>query len=102
MAVGFWATYQIPQKVFNEDGSVTIAKEHFGGSGQPLSELGFDTTVSIYAGILALAANLLVAAVATVALRAVKAPEGVDRTQPDEFFADRGDPRVRDLEEVVH
>jgi SSS family solute:Na+ symporter len=102
MAVGFWATYQIPQKVFNEDGSVTIAKEHFGGSGLPLSELGFDTTVSIYAGILALAANLLVAAVATVALRAVKAPEGVDRTQPDEFFADRGDPRVRDLEEVVH
>lgn len=45
-----------------------------------------------YAGIVALAANLVVAAVATLALRAGKAPEGVDRTQPDEFFADAGDP----------
>jgi SSS family solute:Na+ symporter len=102
MAVGFWATYQIPQKLFNADGSVTIVKEHFGGSGLPLSELGFDTTVSIYAGLVALAANLVVAAVATLLLRAGNAPEGVDRTQPDEFFADAGDPRVRDLEEVVH
>ncbi len=39
MAVGFWTTYQIQQKVFNPDG-VTIAKEHFGGSGVPAGEAG--------------------------------------------------------------
>jgi SSS family solute:Na+ symporter len=61
MAVGFWALYSIPQRVFNADGTVTIAKEHFGGSAFPLSELGFDTTSTIYAGALAIAANLLVA-----------------------------------------
>ena len=32
----------------------------------------------------------------------MKAPDGVDATKPDEYFADRGDPRVHDLPEVVH
>ncbi|HEX7187828.1 MAG TPA: sodium:solute symporter [Actinomycetes bacterium] len=102
MAVGFWTTYQIQQKVFNADGSITIAKEHFGGSGFPLSELGFDTTTAIYAGFLALLANLVVCALATVALRAAKAPDGVDVTKPDEYFADEGDPRLHEIPEVVH
>jgi solute:Na+ symporter, SSS family len=102
MAVGFWTTYQIQQKVFNPDGTITIAKAHFGGSGFPLSELGLDTTWSIYAGLLALVANLVVAAVATLLFRALKVTEGVDATHPDEYFADAGDPRVHDLPEVVH
>ncbi len=102
MAVGFWTTYQIQQKVFNPDGTVTIAKEHFGGSGFPLSELGMDTTWSIYAGILALAANLIVCAIATLLFRAMKVADGVDVTNPDEFFADEGDPRLHDIPEVVH
>jgi SSS family solute:Na+ symporter len=102
MAVGFWTTFQIQQKVFNADGTITIAKEHFGGSGFPLSELGLDTTWSIYAGFLALLANLLVAVVATFVFRAMKVAEGEDVTKPDEYFADQGDPRLRDLPEVVH
>ena len=102
MAVGFWTTFQIQQKVFNADGTITIAKEHFGGSGYPLSELGLDTTWSIYAGFLALLANLLVAVVATLVFRAMKVPEGDDATKADEYFADQGDPRLRDLPEVVH
>jgi SSS family solute:Na+ symporter len=102
MAVGFWATYNIPQRVFNPDGSVTIAKAHFGGSAFPLSELGLDTTVTMYAGLLALLANLVVCVVGTLVLRAAKVPEGVDVTKTTEYFADRGDPRVRDLPEVVH
>jgi SSS family solute:Na+ symporter len=102
MAVGFWTTYQIQQKVFNPDGTITIAKAHFGGSGFPLSELGLDTTWSIYAGFLALVANLVVCAIATLVLRAMKVADGVDATAPDEYFADAGDPRVHDLPEVVH
>jgi len=102
MAVGFWTTYQIQQKVFNPDGTITIAKAHFGGSAFPLSELGLDTTWTIYAGFLALVANLVVAAIATLLFRALKMTEGVDATQPDEYFADAGDPRVHDIPEVVH
>ncbi len=102
MAVGFLTTFQIQQKVFNADGSVTVTKEHFGGSGFPLAELGLDTTSSIYAGFLALLANLVVAAVATVVFRAAGAADGIDRTKPDEYFADEHDPRLRDLPEVVH
>jgi len=102
MAVGFWATYQIQQRLFNADGSITVVKEHFGGSGFPLSELGLDTTWSIYAGFLALLANLVVCALATFVFRAMKLDEGEDRTKPDEYFADQGDPRLRDVPEVVH
>ncbi|MBA2767569.1 MAG: sodium:solute symporter [Sporichthyaceae bacterium] len=102
MAVGFWTTYQIPQRLFNPDGTITIVKEHFGGSGFPLSELGIDTTVAVYAGFLALLANLAVCVVATFVLRAMKAEPGEDRTQPGEYFADRDDPRVHDVPEVVH
>jgi SSS family solute:Na+ symporter len=102
MAVGFWTTFQIQQTLVNPDKTITIVKAHFGGSGFPLSKLGFDTKWSIYAGFLALVANLLVCAIATLVLRALKAPEGEDRTKPDEYFADRSDPRVHDLPAVVH
>jgi len=87
----------------NPDKSITIVKAHFGGSAFPLSKLGFgETKWSIYAGFLAIVANLLVCVIATLVLRALKAPEGEDRTQPDEYFADRDDPRVHDLPAVVH
>ncbi|MEO3812632.1 sodium:solute symporter [Sphaerisporangium sp. B11E5] len=75
-----------------------IKHEHFGGSAFPLAKLGFDTNVTIYAGFLALAVNLAVAAVATLIARAAKADEGTDATRPDHYFADEGDPRVHDIE----
>ena len=101
MAVGFWALYQIPQRVLGPDGTVTIAKVHFGGSAFPLSELGFDTTTTLYAGALALAANLLVSVLGTLALRG-RVDEGVDTTRPSDYTAEAGDPGVRDLDELVH
>jgi SSS family solute:Na+ symporter len=102
MAVGFWTTYQIQQKVFNPDGTITIAKAHFGGSAFPLSKLGLDTTWTIYAGFLALVANLVVCVIATWVFRAMKVADGEDATQSDEYFADAGDPRVHEIPEVVH
>jgi SSS family solute:Na+ symporter len=101
MAVGFWALYSIPQRVFNADGTVTIAKEHFGGSAFPLSELGLDTSTTIYAGAVALAVNLLVAVLGTLALRG-RVDDGVDTTLPSDYTAEQGDPGVRDLSAVVH
>ena len=97
MLVGFWTTFQIQQKLFNPDGTITIVKAHFGGSAFPLSKLGFDTTATVYAGFLALLANLVVAVLATLILRAIKAPQGEDRTRADDYLADRDDPRVSDL-----
>ena len=102
IAVGFWTTYQIQQKVFNPDGTITIAKAHFGGSAFPLSKLGLDTTWTIYAGFLALVANLVVCVIATWVFRAMKVGDGVDATQSDEYFADAGDPRVEKVDTGIH
>ncbi|MEV4496562.1 monocarboxylate uptake permease MctP [Micromonospora arborensis] len=84
MGLGMWMLYQV----------ASPTKKHFGGSAFPLSEFGFDTTRTIYVGIVAVAVNLAVAALVTLALRAAKVAEGVDGTTLDDYFADEGDPRV--------
>ena len=55
--------------------------------------------------LLALALNLVVAAVLTVVLRAAKVDEGVDQTSPQDYHADHGDPGVEEEltpESAVH
>jgi SSS family solute:Na+ symporter len=101
MAVGLWALYQIPQKLFNADGTVTLTKEHFGGSAFPLSELGFDTKTTIYVGAIAIGVNLLVCVLGTLAMRG-RVDDGFDLTSPLDYTAEQGDPGVRDLKELVH
>ncbi|BAL86552.1 putative sodium:solute symporter [Actinoplanes missouriensis 431] len=86
MALGFWMLWQIP--------NAATGRAHFGGSAFPLSEFGFDTKKTIYVGFVAVIVNFLVAAVVTLALRAIKTPEGTDHTAPDDYFADEGDPRI--------
>jgi SSS family solute:Na+ symporter len=86
MGMGMWMLYQIANPV--------TGKKHFAGSAFPLSEFGFDTKKTIYVGIVAVLVNLVVAALLTLALRAGKVADGVDRTTPDDYFADEGDPRV--------
>ncbi|MFI6317903.1 monocarboxylate uptake permease MctP [Nonomuraea sp. NPDC050556] len=78
--------------------NVATKHAHFGGSAFQLSKLGFDTKMTIYAGFLALLANLVVAVLGTWIARALKAPDGVDGTQPDQYTADEGDPRIKDLD----
>jgi SSS family solute:Na+ symporter len=86
MCLGFWMLYQIP--------NAATHKEHFGGSAFPLSKFGFDSPKTIYVGFVAVAVNLLVVVIVTQILRAMKTPEGVDGTEPDDFLADEGDPRL--------
>jgi solute:Na+ symporter, SSS family len=93
MAAGLLMLYNTPR--LGPDGSVV--REHFGGSSFPLAKLGLDTPWSIYAGILALLANLLVAVLVTLALRAAKVDDGVDGTADTDYTAEREDPTVRDL-----
>ena len=71
-----------------------IGKEHFGGSALTLSQLSIigwhpfaGSTVQIYVGVVALVANLLVAALVTIALRWPRSatagmPPGVPTTTP--------------------
>jgi SSS family solute:Na+ symporter len=72
-------------------------KEHFGGAQYALSKLGLDTDVTVYTGILALAANLLVVVVVSLALRAGGAPRDEDQTSPADYEIDAGDRRVHEL-----
>ncbi|RJL20804.1 monocarboxylate uptake permease MctP [Bailinhaonella thermotolerans] len=90
MAAGMWLLYQIPNPA--------SGKAHFGGSAFPLEKLGFDTKMTLYAGILALAVNLLVAAIVTLISRAAKVADGVDATKRADYFADEGDPKVKELD----
>jgi SSS family solute:Na+ symporter len=97
MLVAVWTLWTIPAVAYGPNGTPTVTKAHFGGSAFKLSELGIDTKVTIWAGIVALAANLIVAIVATFVLRAMKVEDGRDETTLGDYFADRGDARVHDL-----
>lgn len=89
MAWGLYLTYTI---VNPNNG------RHFGGSALPMGKIDIlgwhpfpDSKVQIYVGFVALIANLLVAVVVTLVLRAVKAREGVDETRGRDYHADDGD-----------
>ncbi|MBW8487151.1 sodium:solute symporter [Actinomadura sp. PM05-2] len=90
LVAGMWMLYTIP--------NVAKGKEHFGGSAFDLGKLGLDTKMTVYVGMLALAVNLAVAAAGTLVLRAAKAADGEDATGVDDYLADEGDPRVKDLD----
>ncbi|GGP06358.1 monocarboxylate uptake permease MctP [Nonomuraea glycinis] len=90
LGAGLWMLYLIPNPV--------SGKAHFGGSAFGLSNLGFDTTMTIYAGFLALAVNLVVAVLATLAFRAMKVADGGDATSRGDYFADEGDPKVKPMD----
>ena len=84
-----------------------IGKEYFGGSALTLSQLSIvgwhpfaGSTVQIYVGVVALAANLLVAVLVTIALRLAKVGDGRDATQGADYHADEGDPALRPI--AVH
>lgn len=100
MAVGFVTLYRVPQRVFNADGTITVVRAHFGGSAFPLSDLGFDTRATVYAGLVALAANLVVSVLGTLLLRG-RAPDGADSTAPGDYTAEAGDVRRAGVAELV-
>ena len=79
-------------------------KAHFGGSALTLDKLSIfgwhpfaGSTLQIYVGIVALLANLIVAVLVTVVLRAMKAKEGADQTIGRDYHADADDPHLRPI-----
>ncbi|MFJ8197417.1 monocarboxylate uptake permease MctP [Streptomyces sp. NPDC096152] len=65
-------------------------QKHFGGPAAAIPGLG-DMG---YIGLTAFVLNVVVTVVLTFVLKAVKAPEGVDETKPEDYTADAGDPGV--------
>ena len=79
--------YQIPGPV-KPDGT---QKEHFGGSGYPLANLGFDTKATIWVGFVTVIVGVLVSVLGTVILRAMKVPGGTDSTRKKDYYYDPSD-----------
>ena len=99
LAVGMTMLYQVPQRG-GLDGTMVL-RAHFGGSAWALANLGLDTPATVYVGVVAVMVNLGVAASVTIACRIVGLPEGRDRTLPQDYTADRGDPRVHEIPQLV-
>ncbi|MGH3753686.1 MAG: monocarboxylate uptake permease MctP [Pseudonocardiaceae bacterium] len=75
---------------------------HFGGSALQLgslSLLGWEpfvgSPVQIYAGLIALTGNLVVAALVTAALRQMRVFNGTDQTNPQDYHADEHSPHLK-------
>ncbi|HEY6745389.1 MAG TPA: sodium:solute symporter, partial [Mycobacteriales bacterium] len=73
------------------------ATKHFGASLDEVPFIGDKGYIAMTAFVL----NLIVAALVTLALRAAHVREGEDATEPSDYHADTGDPRVSDLPELT-
>jgi SSS family solute:Na+ symporter len=96
---GMYLLYQIPNAATNH--------AHFGGSALALGKLSLfgwhpfaGSQVQIYVGVVALAANLIVAIVVTVVMRQLKMYNGTDQTNPEDYHTDEGSPKLREV--AVH
>ncbi|KAA2263479.1 sodium:solute symporter family protein [Solihabitans fulvus] len=99
MGWGLYLLYTIPNPATNH--------AHFGGSAltlEKLSLLGWHpfggSQTQIYVGVVALAANAVVAVVVTVIAHAFKVSNGLDRTHPADYHAEDGSPNVKPI--AVH
>ncbi len=73
-------------------------KKHFGSPTALIDSIGQKG----YIALTALVLNFVVVIVATLILRAVKAPAGRDHTTDDDYWADEGDPRIEPIPELVN
>src|SRR5262249_1936298 len=78
-------------------GQSSAATKHFGAS----TSAFFGYGNKVYIGLTALLLNLVVAVLLTLLFRAMRLPEGVDATTPDDYYADEGDPRLRPVPELT-
>ena len=83
MGFGMWMLYNVS----------SATRPHFASSAFPLEKLGFDTKMTIYAGLVSVVTNLVVAALGTLILRAAKVADGPDRTAEPDYLVDENEPR---------
>lgn len=68
-----------------------VTHAHFGGSIAPIPF----TTVPVYIAVTAFVINAIVSVVLTLVFRALRVPDGRDRTTRADYGADEGDPKVQ-------
>jgi SSS family solute:Na+ symporter len=96
--LGGWAAGMVTGLLMLYDtANPTTGKAHFGGPQYAMSQLGFDTKVTVYTGLLALLVNLAVTAALTVVFRALRVPGGSDVTADHDYEAEAGEPGVEPL-----
>jgi SSS family solute:Na+ symporter len=88
LLVGWAAAIVYGTVVAYQQASPTV--KHFGSSLAPFP----GTTVKVYIAVTALLLNVVVSVILTIVLRAVKAPSGIDATEPADYLSDRNDPGV--------
>ncbi|MGW2524120.1 monocarboxylate uptake permease MctP [Streptomyces sp. NPDC001617] len=76
---------------YNVASPTNPGQKHFGGSNAEIPGIG----EMGYIGLTAFVLNVAVTVVLTFALKALKAPEGVDETKAEDYTADAGDPGVQ-------
>ena len=81
MGAGLAMLYSIPNPVTHH--------AHFGGSAFPLSALGLPWKTPIYAGFLAVIANVVIAVGGTLVARALKITDGADVTVAEDYVSER-------------
>jgi SSS family solute:Na+ symporter len=86
MLAGLWMLYDIANPL--------TGKSHFAGSQWAMSRWGFDTSYTVYVGLLAVLINAAVTVVLTLVFRAAKAPYGEDLTEEEDYHVEAGDPGV--------
>jgi SSS family solute:Na+ symporter len=87
MTSSIWMLWLIPKP--------GLPKSHFGGSLFALSHWGLNTKVTIWAGIIGVAINMIVAVILTPMLS--RLPRGIDETVEADYHAELGDPGIHDL-----
>jgi SSS family solute:Na+ symporter len=90
--------YQLPNYAIT---GAPVPGSHFGGASWPLANWGLHTSASIYVGLLALAANLVVVVLGTAVLRLVGVRAGEDGTRSEDFQADSDDPTLKRLDGLL-
>jgi SSS family solute:Na+ symporter len=91
MGLGMWMLDLIPNPATNH--------KHFGGSAFPIAKwfdptsIGLNAKATIYVGFVAVIANLVVAVIVTLICKALKTPDGVDATSPDDYTHDPAEAR---------
>lgn len=95
--LGGWAVAMVYGTITAYNVLNPITGKHLGGSVSPIPSIGRSGYIALTAFVI----NVVVASVLTVVLRAAKVPDGTDETRPEDYRADAGDPRVRDLPELA-
>jgi SSS family solute:Na+ symporter len=96
MGYGLYLLYLIPNPASK--------RAHFGGSALTLDKLTVfgwhpfaGSAVQIYVGFVALVVNLVIAVLATAALRAGKVPNGADATTPTDYHTDENSAELKPI-----